>query len=41
LFGDKDNNVQIGHIKGKIAHGYSVNPLENEHELSLFTAEKK
>jgi hypothetical protein len=41
LFGDKDNNVQIGHKEGKVAHGYSYNPLENEHELSLFKVEKK
>ncbi len=41
LFGDKDNNIQIGHKEGKIAHGYSYNPLENEHELSLFKVEKK
>ncbi|MCX7099866.1 MAG: hypothetical protein NTV43_18380 [Methylococcales bacterium] len=41
MFGDKDNNVKIGHTEGKVAHGYSFNPLENEHELSLFKTEKK
>jgi hypothetical protein len=41
LWGDKDNNIQIGHIEEKIADSLSYNPLENEHELSLFKREKK
>ncbi|TGO02191.1 hypothetical protein PN36_29135 [Candidatus Thiomargarita nelsonii] len=41
FYGDKDNNLKIGHREASISHGYSYDPEKGEHEISLIKFEGK
>lgn len=41
FYGDKDNNLKIGHVDASVSSGYGYDPEKGEHEISLVKLEGK